>query len=144
MSNLNLERKKQRKCLYRLNPQKKAMNMQVKINGCIFGIQGRVDEMMIYLESEKNNMDKLEQAMQSEDFWVELADTSFGTVVLHGKNVNSTANNEYYEVSSEINTDGDFAITFFKTYEKMKKWFDEWQGEGFYNYLTELYEKQLV
>lgn len=23
-------------------------------------------------------MDKLEQAMQSEDFWVELADTSFG------------------------------------------------------------------
>lgn len=34
-------------------------------------------------------MDKLEQAMQSEDFWVELADTSFGTVVLHGKNTNS-------------------------------------------------------
>lgn len=30
-------------------------------------------------------MDKLEQAMQSEDFWVELADTSFGEVVLHGK-----------------------------------------------------------
>lgn len=23
-------------------------------------------------------MDKLEQAMQSEDFWIELADTSFG------------------------------------------------------------------
>lgn len=100
--------------------------------------------MMIYLESEENNMDKLEQAMQSEDFWVELADTSFGTVVLHGKNVNSTADNEYYEVSGEINTDGDFAITFFKTYEKMKKWFDEWQGEGFYNYLVELYEKQLT
>ena len=99
--------------------------------------------MMFYLESEENNMDKLEQAMQSEDFWVELADTSFGTVVLHGKNVNSTADNEYYEVSGEINTDGDFAITFFKTYEKMKKWFDEWQGEGFYNYLVELYEKQL-
>lgn len=89
-------------------------------------------------------MDKLEQAMQSEDFWVELADTSFGTVVLHGKNTNSTADNEYYEVSSEINTDGDFAITFFKTYEKMKKWFDEWQGDGFYNYLVELYEKQLT
>ena len=89
-------------------------------------------------------MDKLEQAMQSEDFWVELADTSFGTVVLHGKNVNSIADNEYYEVSSEINTDGDFAITFFKTYEKMKKWFDEWQGDGFYNYLVELYEKQLT
>ena len=46
-------------------------------------------------------------------------------------------------MSSEINTDGDFAITFFKTYEKMKKWFDDWQGEGFYNYLVELYEKQL-
>ena len=88
-------------------------------------------------------MDKLEQAMQSEDFWIELADTSFGKVVLHGKNVNSIADNEYYEVSSEINTDGDFAITFFKTYEKMKKWFDEWQGDGFYNYLVELYEKQL-
>ena len=88
-------------------------------------------------------MDKLEQAMQSEDFWVELADTSFGKVILHGKNTNSIADNEYYEVSSEINTDGDFAITFFKTYEKMKKWFDEWQGEGFYNYLVELYEKQL-
>ena len=28
-------------------------------------------------------------------------------------------------------------------YEKMKKWFDDWQGEGFYNYLVELYEKQL-
>ena len=77
-------------------------------------------------------MDKLEQAMQSEDFWVELADTSFGTVVLHGKNTNSTADNEYYEVSSEINTD-----------EKMKKWLEEWQGEGFYNYLVKLYEKQL-
>ena len=25
-------------------------------------------------------MDKLEQAMQSEEFWVELADTSFGKV----------------------------------------------------------------
>jgi len=30
-------------------------------------------------------MDKLEQAMQSEKFWIELADTSFGKVVLHGK-----------------------------------------------------------
>lgn len=30
-------------------------------------------------------MDKLEQAMQSEDFWIELADTSFGKVILHGK-----------------------------------------------------------
>lgn len=87
-------------------------------------------------------MDKLEQAMQSEDFWIELADTSFGKVILHGKNTNSIADNEYYEVSSEINTDGDFAITFFKNYEKMKKWFDDWQGEGFYNYLVELYEKQ--
>lgn len=36
-------------------------------------------------------MDKLEQAMQSEDFWIELADTSFGKVVLHGKNTNSIA-----------------------------------------------------
>lgn len=45
--------------------------------------------------------------------------------------------------SSEINTDGDFAITFFKSYEKMKIWFDEWQGEGFYNFLVELYEKEL-
>lgn len=51
-------------------------------------------------------MDKLEQAMQSEDFWIELADTSFGKVILHGKNTNSIADNEYYEVSSEINTDG--------------------------------------
>lgn len=89
-------------------------------------------------------MDKLEQAMQSEDFWVELADASFGQVVLHGKNTNSTADNEYYEVSSEINTDGDFAITFFKTYDKMKKWFDDWKGEGFYDHLVELYEKQLI
>lgn len=88
-------------------------------------------------------MDKLEQAMQSEDFWIELADASFGEVVLHGKNNNSTASNEYYEVSSEINTDGDFAITFFKSYEKLKTWFDEWQGEGFYNFLVELYEKEL-
>ncbi len=32
----------------------------------------------------------------------------------------------------------------FKTYEKMKKWFDDWQGEGFYNYLVELYEKQFL
>lgn len=92
----------------------------------------------------RNIMDKLEQAMQSEDFWIELADTSFGQVVLHGKNTNSIADNEYYEVSSEINTDGDFAITIFKTYERMKKWFDDWQGEGFYNYLVELYEKQLT
>lgn len=89
-------------------------------------------------------MDKLEQAMQSEDFCIELADASFGEIVLHGKNNNSTANNEYYEVSSEIDTDGDFAITFFKTYEKMKKWFDDRYGKGFYTYLVELYEKQLT
>ena len=63
-------------------------------------------------------VDKLEQAMQSADFWVELADTSFGKVVLHGKNADRDTG-EYYEVSSEINTDGDFAITFFKTYNKM-------------------------
>lgn len=88
-------------------------------------------------------VDKLEQAMQSADFWVELADTSFGKVVLHGKNADRDTG-EYYEVSSEINTDGDFAITFFKTYNKMKKWFNDWQGEGFYEYLVELYEKQLT
>ena len=52
--------------------------------------------------------------MQSADFWVELADASFGKVVLHGKNADRDTG-EYYEVSSEINTDGDFAITFFKT-----------------------------
>lgn len=86
-------------------------------------------------------MDKLEQAMQSESFWVELSDTSFGKVVLHGKNADD--DNEYYEVSSEINTDGDFAITFFKTYERMKEWFNEWQGERFYDYLVEVYENQL-
>ncbi len=86
-------------------------------------------------------MDKLEQSMQSDDFWVELADTSFGKVVLHGR---SGVDDEYYEVSSEINTDGDFAITFFKSYERMKNWFDEWQGDGFYNYLVELFEKQLA
>lgn len=88
-------------------------------------------------------MDKLEQAMQNEDFWIELADTSFGKVILHGKNTNNIACNEYYEVSREINTDGDFTITFFKSYERMKVWFDECQGEGFYNFLVELYEKEL-
>ena len=46
-------------------------------------------------------------------------------------------------MSGKINTDGDFAITFFKSYERMKVWFDEWQGEGFYKYLVELYEKEL-
>lgn len=93
--------------------------------------------------TENANMDKLELAMQSEDFWIELSDPSFGTVVLHGKNAKSIADNEYFEVSSEINTDGDFAITFFKDYNRMKKWFDEWQGKGFYTFLVELYEKQL-
>lgn len=87
--------------------------------------------------------DKLEQAMQSEDFWIELEDISFGKVILHGKNADLDIG-KYYEVSSEINTDGDFAITFFKTYDKMKKWFNDWQGEGFYEYLVELYEKQLT
>lgn len=57
--------------------------------------------------------------MQSEKFWIELADTSFGKVVLHGKNNNnSIADNEYYEVSGKINTDGDFAITFFQIIRK--------------------------
>lgn len=46
-------------------------------------------------------------------------------------------------MSSEINIDGDFAIIFFKSYEKMKTWLDEWKGEGFYNFLVELYEKEL-
>lgn len=27
---------------------------------------------------------------------------------------------------------------------QMKKWFNDWQGEGFYEYLVELYEKQLT
>lgn len=88
-------------------------------------------------------MDKLEQAMQSENFWIEFAHPSFGQVVLHGKDNNSIAHNEYYEVSSKINIDGDFAIIFFKSYEKMKTWLDEWKGEGFYNFLVELYEKEL-
>lgn len=93
--------------------------------------------------TENADVDKLELAMQSEDFWIELSDPSFGKVVLHGKNTEPVADNEYFEVSSEINTDGDFAITFFKDYNRMKKWFDEWQGEGFYAFLVELYEKQL-
>lgn len=36
-------------------------------------------------------MDKLEQAMQSADFWTELSCTSFGKIVLHGKNMNEDA-----------------------------------------------------
>ena len=88
-------------------------------------------------------MDKLEQAMQSENFWVELADTSFGKIVLHGKNVNSTAINDCFEVSTTINDCEDFAIMFFKTYGKMKEWLNKWQGNGFYDYLVELYERQL-
>lgn len=92
-----------------------------------------------YIKGNYLGVDSLEQAMQSEDFWVELSDTSFGKVVLHGRN-KKDSDSEYYEVSSEINTDGDFAITFFKDYGRLKEWFDEWQGEGFYNYLVELFE----
>lgn len=93
--------------------------------------------------TENTDVDKLELAMQSEDFWIELSDPSFGKIIMHGKNTESIADHEYFEVSSEINTAGDFAITFFKEYNSMKKWFAEWQGEGFYDFLSELYEKQL-
>ena len=88
-------------------------------------------------------MDKLEQAMQSEDFWVELADESFGSIMLFGKCANPVTDIKYYEVAGENITEGDFGVMFFKSYEKMKKWLDDWQGEGFYNYLVELYEKHL-
>jgi hypothetical protein len=77
-------------------------------------------------------------------FWVELSCTSFGKIVLHGKNPNDDAGEDaYYEVSNEVNADGDFAIHFFKSYERMKEWLNNWQGECFYDYLVELYEKEL-
>ena len=85
-------------------------------------------------------MDKLEQAMQSKDCWIELADTSFGKLILHGKDF--TADAEYYEMSTEIGDNGDWAILFFKNYDGLKKWLNKWQGYGFYDYLVELYEKQ--
>ena len=47
-------------------------------------------------------MDKLEQAMQSEDFWIEFADTSFGKVILHGKNTNSIANKKALQYIMEV------------------------------------------
>lgn len=86
-------------------------------------------------------MDKLEQAMQNKDFEVELTDESFGSITLSGRCTNPVTDIEYYEVAGEDITDGDFAVMFFKSYEKMKKWFDEWKGEGFYDYLVDLYEK---
>ena len=111
----------------------------------IFNMEEDTKEVFLYspaFDVEYNEDDIMDCV--SREFCVEINNTSFGKVVLHGKNTNSIVDNEYYEVSSEINTDGDFAITFFKTYEKMKKWFNDWQGEGFYNYLVELYEKQLT
>lgn len=81
--------------------------------------------------------DKLEQAMQNKDFATNLSDTSFGQISFYGKD-----DDGYYSVGSEINTDGDFAITFFKNYERLKEWFDEWQGEGFYKYLVQLFEEK--
>ena len=81
-------------------------------------------------------MDKLEQAMQSEKFWCELADTSFGKIILHGWD------NISYEISMSISDDDeDFAMLFFHSYERLKEWLNKWQGEGFYDYLVELYEK---
>lgn len=89
-------------------------------------------------------MDKLEQAMQSEKFWIELADTSFGKVVRMEKIIIIVLQTmSITKCQARINTDGDFAITFFKSYERMKVWLDEWQGEGFYKYLVKLYEKEL-
>lgn len=111
----------------------------------IFNMEEDTKEVFLYspaFDVEYNEDDIMDCV--SRELGVEINNTSFGKVVLHGKNTNSIVDNEYYEVSSEINTDGDFAITFFKTYEKMKKWFNDWQGEGFYNYLVELYEKQLT
>lgn len=86
-------------------------------------------------------MDKLEKAMQNDSFWVELSDTSFGQIVFHGKDYSTDA--EYYEISTEISNDGDWAMLFFKTYDGLKKWLNKWQGDGFYDYLVELYEKNI-
>lgn len=47
---------------------------------------------------------KTQEKVSKYNDWVELADTSFGQVVLHGKNTDSITDNEYYEVSSEIDT----------------------------------------
>lgn len=93
----------------------------------------------------QKNMDRLERAMQDESFWVGLADASFGKVVLHGKNTDGIGNgNAYYEISREVNADGDFCITYFQTYERLKDWLHEWQGDGFYDFLLELYEKEYL
>lgn len=91
----------------------------------------------------ESSVDPLEQAMQNDDFWLELPNTPIGLLILHGKNPNSTADNDCYEVSHPINKDKDVSITFFKTYANLKKWFNKTYGNGFYEKIVKLYENQL-
>lgn len=91
----------------------------------------------------ESNVDPLEQAMQNDDFWIELPNTSIGLLILHGKNSNSIADNNCYEVSHPINEDKDISVTFFKTYVNLKKWLNKTYGNGFYEQIVKLYENQL-
>lgn len=86
-------------------------------------------------------IDKLEQAMQNEAFCTVLSDESFGEITLRGKRVSPLVNDMGYEVMYEINSDGDCSIIAFKNYDRMKAWLDNWRGEGFYDWLVELYKK---
>ena len=80
-------------------------------------------------------MSEFEKAMNRNDFAY-----SFDTVddlSFEGKDEKG-----YYIVAQKQNEEGDFAVFFFKSYERLKKWIFEWYGESFYDYLVQLYDEE--
>lgn len=82
-------------------------------------------------------MDKFEEAMNRSDFAFSfeghMDDLSF-----EGKDKNG-----YYTVAQKQNDEGDFAVFFFKDYERLKQWISKWYGESYYDYLVALYDEEL-
>lgn len=81
-------------------------------------------------------MSEFEKAMNRDDFLF-----SFDTVDC--LNFEGKDENGYYSIAQKQNDLGDFAVFFFKDYERMKIWLCEWYGESFYEYLVGLYDEYL-
>ena len=82
-------------------------------------------------------MDRFEEAMNRNDFAIAF-DGIIDDLSFEGKDENG-----YYAVAQKQNDEGDFAVFFFKDFERLKKWISEWYGELYYDYLVSLYLKHL-
>ena len=88
-----------------------------------------------------NGIDILRKCMENSRFSTDFPDHGIGKrISLVGKD-----NDGYYSVGITTNCDGDgdFAIYFFSDYDRMIKWLNEYGGETYYDYISDLHVKRL-